>query len=82
MHKATLKIGVAAVLSTLAIGAAHAANAADADAAEAAAAPADAASAGSVIVTGTRSSGMKAENSASPIQVCLLYTSPSPRDRG
>nr|WP_315215445.1 TonB-dependent receptor [uncultured Duganella sp.] len=72
MHKATLKIGVAAVLSTLAIGAAYAANPADAavDAAvEAAAAPADAASAGSVIVTGTRSSGMKAENSASPIQV-------------
>ncbi|USX21558.1 TonB-dependent receptor [Oxalobacteraceae bacterium OTU3REALA1] len=76
MHKATLKIGVAAVLSTLAIGAAYAANPADAavDAAveaavDAAAAPADAASAGSVIVTGTRSSGMKAENSASPIQV-------------
>ena len=70
MHKATLKIGVAAVLSTLAIGAAYAANPADAavDAAVEAAAP-DAASAGSVIVTGTRSSGMKAENSASPIQV-------------
>jgi len=69
MHKATLKIGVAAVLSTLAIGAAYAAPAdAEAEAVDAAA-PADAASAGSVIVTGTRSSGMKAENSASPIQV-------------
>ena len=71
MHKATLKIGVAAVLSTLAMGAAYAApaDAAADDAAAAAPAPADASSVGSVIVTGTRSSGMKAENSASPIQV-------------
>ncbi|MFS2137118.1 TonB-dependent receptor plug domain-containing protein [Duganella sp. Dugasp56] len=68
MHKATLKIGVAAVLSTLSFGAAFAANAAADDAAV----PADAAnatSAGAVIVTGTRSSGIKVENSASPIQV-------------
>jgi iron complex outermembrane receptor protein len=66
MHKATLKIGVAAVLSTLSFGAAFAAAADDA------AVPADAAnatSAGAVIVTGTRSSGIKVENSASPIQV-------------
>jgi iron complex outermembrane receptor protein len=70
MHKATLKIGVAAVLSTLAIGACAAPAAAD-DAAAVADAAADsgAASVGAVIVTGTRSSGIKAENSASPIQV-------------
>ena len=77
MHKTTLKIGVAAVLSTLAFGAssayaapaAEAADAADAQVAAAAAAPTEVASTASVIVTGTRSSGMKAENSASPIQV-------------
>ncbi|MRW93873.1 TonB-dependent receptor [Duganella sp. FT80W] len=65
MHKATLKIGVAAVLSTLAFGV----YAADPAAADDAAAPVDAPNAGAVIVTGTRSSGIKVENSASPIQV-------------
>jgi iron complex outermembrane receptor protein len=67
MHKATLKIGVAAVLSTLAIGVYAAPAAADdaVAAADAGATP----SAGAVIVTGTRSSGIKVENSASPIQV-------------
>ncbi|MET0264109.1 MAG: TonB-dependent receptor [Duganella sp.] len=71
MHKATLKIGVAAVLSTLTVGAAWAAadDAPQASAAAAAAAPVEAGPTASVIVTGTRSSGMKAENSASPIQV-------------
>jgi iron complex outermembrane receptor protein len=69
MHKATLKIGVAAVLSTLAIGVYAAPAAADDAAAVAAADPAEGASVGAVIVTGTRSSGIKAENSASPIQV-------------
>ncbi|MYM70234.1 TonB-dependent receptor [Pseudoduganella sp. FT55W] len=64
MHKATLKIGVAAVLSTLAFGV-YAAEEDAAAAADAAASP----NAGSVIVTGTRSSGIKVENSASPIQV-------------
>ena len=68
MHKATLKIGVAAVLSTLAFGTANVAWAADDVAAADAAAAAPEATT-SVIVTGTRSSGMKAENSASPIQV-------------
>jgi iron complex outermembrane receptor protein len=70
MHKATLKIGVAAVLSTLAIGV-YAAPAAADDAAAVVDAAADsgATSVGAVIVTGTRSSGIKAENSASPIQV-------------
>jgi iron complex outermembrane receptor protein len=67
MHKATLKIGVAAVLSTLAIGV-YAAPAAD-DAVAAVDAADAGTTVGSVIVTGTRSSGMKAENSASPIQV-------------
>jgi iron complex outermembrane receptor protein len=67
MHKATLKIGVAAVLSTLSFGAANIAWAADDVAAADAAAAPEATT--SVIVTGTRSSGMKAENSASPIQV-------------
>ncbi|MRX10975.1 TonB-dependent receptor [Pseudoduganella sp. FT25W] len=68
MHKATLKIGVAAVLSTLAFGVYAAAPAAD-DAVAAAPADADAPNVGAVIVTGTRSSGIKVENSASPIQV-------------
>ncbi|MBV7538354.1 TonB-dependent receptor [Duganella sp. sic0402] len=63
MHKATLKIGVAAVLSTLAFGAF-----ADDDAA-AAADPVVTPNVGAVIVTGTRTSGLKVENSASPIQV-------------
>ncbi|QJD91135.1 TonB-dependent receptor [Duganella dendranthematis] len=64
MHKATLKIGVAAVLSTLAFSVYAAED-------DTVAAPADAASpnVGAVIVTGTRSSGIKVENSASPIQV-------------
>jgi iron complex outermembrane receptor protein len=64
MHKATLKIGVAAVLSTLALSVYAAED-------DTVAAPADAASpnVGAVIVTGTRSSGIKVENSASPIQV-------------
>ena len=71
MHKATLKTGVAAVLSTLAFGACAAPAGAD-DTTDTTTAPADAnaiASAGAVIVTGTRSSGIKVENSASPIQV-------------
>jgi iron complex outermembrane receptor protein len=63
MHKATLKIGVAAVLSTLSMGVVFAAD--DVVPADAASAT----SAGAVIVTGTRSSGIKVENSASPIQV-------------
>ncbi|SHN36683.1 iron complex outermembrane recepter protein [Duganella sacchari] len=68
MHKAILKTGVAAVLSTLAFGVAHAAD----PAADDVAASADVGAApnvGAVIVTGTRSSGIKVENSASPIQV-------------
>jgi iron complex outermembrane receptor protein len=65
MHKATLKIGVAAVLSTLAFGV----YAAEDDTVAAAAADAATPNAGAVIVTGTRSSGIKVENSASPIQV-------------
>ncbi|NYE63377.1 iron complex outermembrane receptor protein [Duganella sp. 1224] len=64
MHKATLKIGVAAVLSTLAFGV-YAAE----DDTVAAAADTATPNAGAVIVTGTRSSGIKVENSASPIQV-------------
>jgi len=71
MHKAILKTGVAAVLSTLALGSAYAA-AAGADDNAAAAPAADAsgeAPVSAVIVTGTRSSGIKVENSASPIQV-------------
>lgn len=62
MHKATLKIGVAAVLSTLTF-VAHAEDVPAA--ADAGVTP----NAGAVIVTGTRSSGIKVENSASPIQV-------------
>ncbi|MYN41543.1 TonB-dependent receptor [Duganella sp. FT109W] len=64
MHKATLKIGVAAVLSTLALSVYAVED-------DTVAAPADAATpnVGAVIVTGTRSSGIKVENSASPIQV-------------
>jgi iron complex outermembrane receptor protein len=65
MHKATLKIGVAAVLSTLAFSV----YAAEEDAAAAAADAGVTPNAGAVIVTGTRSSGIKVENSASPIQV-------------
>ncbi|WP_432381364.1 TonB-dependent receptor plug domain-containing protein [Duganella sp. P38] len=65
MHKkATLKIGVAAVLSTLALGA-WADEVEPAALADAAVTP----NAGAVIVTGTRTSGLKVENSASPIQV-------------
>jgi iron complex outermembrane receptor protein len=62
MHKATLKIGVAAVLSTLAFGV----YAAEEDVAGRCGVTPNA---GAVIVTGTRSSGIKVENSASPIQV-------------
>jgi len=69
MHKATLKIGVAAVLSTLAFGASAAGTTEDQTAAPAVGASAGALDVGAVIVTGTRSSGMKVENSASPIQV-------------
>jgi len=65
MHKATLKIGVAAVLSTLAFGVYAAEDDVAAAAADAGVTP----NAGAVIVTGTRSSGIKVENSASPIQV-------------
>ncbi|MES2163855.1 MAG: TonB-dependent receptor [Pseudomonadota bacterium] len=61
MHKAILKTGVAAVLSTLSLGSAYAADAAEAAAGDA--------TVSAVIVTGTRSSGIKVENSASPIQV-------------
>ncbi|MGV7207906.1 TonB-dependent receptor plug domain-containing protein [Oxalobacteraceae bacterium A2-2] len=62
MHKAILKSGAAAVIllqSGIALGAPD----------DAPAAPDNPTSAGSVIVTGTRASGLKAENSASPIQV-------------
>ncbi|MCU6500572.1 TonB-dependent receptor [Rugamonas sp. A1-17] len=71
MHKAILKTGVAAVLSTLALGSAYAAAAgADDNAAVTPAADASGeAPVSAVIVTGTRSSGIKVENSASPIQV-------------
>ena len=72
MHKATLKIGVAAVLSTLAFGAASAYAApaeAEAEVAAAAVTPTEVAATASVIVTGTRRGGLKAIDSASPIQV-------------
>ncbi|WP_348694886.1 TonB-dependent receptor [Duganella fentianensis] len=72
MHKAKLKIGVAAVMSTLVIGSAYAVAPAVDAVAGAAAAAADVAgdaAVSAVIVTGTRATGMKVENSASPIQV-------------
>ena len=73
MHKAILKSGAAAVVLLqllMQAGIVHAADDAPAAAPDAALPGAsNAASAGAVIVTGTRSSGIKAENSASPIQV-------------
>ncbi|MFA9217570.1 MAG: TonB-dependent receptor plug domain-containing protein [Sphingomonadaceae bacterium] len=68
MHKAILKSGAAAVVLLQLLMQAGIVHAADADAAAAPDAAA-ATSAGAVIVTGTRSTGIKAENSASPIQV-------------
>ena len=75
MHKAILHAGVAAGVLSCGIGAHAAEDDKPADA-PAAAAPAAAAAAeagplntGVVIVTGTRVSGLKVENSASPIQV-------------
>ena len=72
MHKAKLKTGVAAVMSTLVMGSAYAVAPAVDAVAGAAAAAADVAgdaAVSAVIVTGTRATGMKVENSASPIQV-------------
>jgi iron complex outermembrane receptor protein len=73
MKKTILHSSVAAALLAWSLGLAHAADdkpAAAADDTPAAAAPAEAVpSSGVVIVTGTRASGLKAENSASPIQV-------------
>ncbi|NRR32642.1 TonB-dependent receptor [Oxalobacteraceae bacterium] len=65
MHKAILKSGAAVLL--LQSGLAGAAP--DEAAAAADQIPATAISAGAVIVTGTRASGLKVENSASPIQL-------------
>src|SRR5689334_23121963 len=76
MHKAILHAGVAAGVLSCGLGAHAAEDDKPADAPAAAAAPAPAAAAeagpintGIVIVTGTRVSGLKVENSASPIQV-------------
>jgi iron complex outermembrane receptor protein len=76
MHKAFLHTGVAAGVLSCGLGLARAAEddkpaaAPDAPAAAAAAAAeAGPQNAGVVIVTGTRASGLKVENSASPIQV-------------
>jgi len=71
MHKVKLKTGVAAVMSTLVMGYAYASAPAVDAVAGAAAATADVAgeAVSAVIVTGTRATGMKVENSASPIQV-------------
>ena len=73
MHKAILHAGIAAGVLSCGLGAHAAEDDKPADA-PAAAAPAAAAetgpqSTGVVIVTGTRVTGLKAENSASPIQV-------------
>jgi len=71
MHKVILQTGVAAGVLTASLGLAHAAED-DKPAAPAAVTPAAEAgptSAGVVIVTGTRVTGLKAENSAAPIQV-------------
>ena len=69
MHKAILKSGALAALALMQSGLAYAAP----DAAAAAAPTADVAAAelstSAVIVTGTRTSGLKVENSASPVQV-------------
>jgi iron complex outermembrane receptor protein len=64
MHKALLKSGVAATLLTYGLGLAHAADDKPGDAPEGAAV-----NSGVVIVTGTRATGLKVENSASPVQV-------------
>ncbi|MFK3736722.1 TonB-dependent receptor plug domain-containing protein [Massilia sp. TN1-12] len=75
MKKAIIHSGVAAGVLTCSMGLAHAADdkpAAPDDVVPAAATPAVEAgptNAGVVIVTGTRASGLKVENSASPIQV-------------
>src|SRR5438067_1797093 len=67
MHKAILHAGVAAGLLSCGLGVARAADD-DAPAAPAAA-EAGPLNTGVVIVTGTRATGLKVENSASPIQV-------------
>ncbi|EEF22221.1 conserved hypothetical protein, partial [Ricinus communis] len=67
MHKAILHAGVAAGVLSCGLGVAHAAED-DAPAAPAAAAEAGPLNTGVVIVTGTRATGLKVENSASPIQ--------------
>jgi len=75
MKKGILHTGVAAGVLSCGLGLAHAADdkpaadAADAKPAAAAAAEAGPVTSGVVIVTGTRTAGLKAENSASPIQV-------------
>lgn len=69
MHKLKLKSGAAAIMM-LYSGLSFASPAEEAQAeAAAGAAVATPSSAGAVIVTGTRASGLKVENSASPIQV-------------
>jgi iron complex outermembrane receptor protein len=73
MHKAILHSGVAAGVLSCSLGLAHATDddkaASAPDAATPAPAPEGAVNAGVVIVTGTRATGLKAENSASPVQV-------------
>ena len=73
MHKAILHAGVAAGVLSCGLGLASAADddkpAPDAAAPAAPAAEAGPLNTGVVIVTGTRASGLKVENSASPIQV-------------
>jgi iron complex outermembrane receptor protein len=69
MHKAIFHTGVAAGVLTCGLGLARAADDKPADEAVPIAAEAGPVSSGVVIVTGTRASGLKAENSASPIQV-------------
>ena len=69
MHKAIFHTGVAAGVLSCGLGLAQAAEDDKPAAAPAAAAEAGPINSGMVIVTGTRSVGLKAENSASPIQV-------------
>ncbi|GAB3408921.1 TonB-dependent receptor [Massilia agilis] len=66
MQKAILKGGVAAIVLHSGLGLAHAAEEKPADTPDPAA---QVANAGVVIVTGTRATGLKVENSASPVQV-------------
>jgi iron complex outermembrane receptor protein len=63
MHKALINSGVAAIMLQSGLSLAHAADDTPAPAPDAAA------NSGVVIVTGTRATGLKVENSASPVQV-------------